>query len=307
MLLCLSAEAQSDTLFTKKNQKIACKIFEVNEYQIKYGIKDGPMYVIDKSQVLKYTLAGGFTETFLPDELLVDNEHESILMNRSAIKVHPFSLINNQISLAYEKVIKVGMNLDVEAGYTNVYLNPNSLFRPQVYSVKPLNYNGAYIKPGLKFFLGQDYVVKGMRYAHPLKGRYLRLDLAFSYLNFQDVSVYEVQSQQYPYNQGRLISTNMSSVAFGGFVNYGRQFILGNLLTMEYYIGIGYTGQSYSYSNPDFASMKSNYYYSRYGEGTSISNYHGFMRAPLVGISGTAGFRIGYIIPDKHATPRVAK
>jgi len=84
----------------------------------------------------------------------------------------------------------------------------------------------------------------------------------------------------------------VSTVAYGGFVNYGRQFILGNILTMEYYFGVGYTGQSYSYSNPNFTSVN-NGNYGYFDQARNISNYYGFMRIPTVGLSGTAGFRIG--------------
>jgi len=289
--------AQGDTLYTKKQQKIACKIFEINDYEIKYGLKDGPMYIIDRSQVTKYQLSTGFTEVITPDELSIENEHASIMKNRSVIKIHPFSLINNQLSFAYEQVIKVGMNLDIEVGYVNSGLNKQPIFG------RTLNnafYTGAYLKPGVKFFLGQDYSVKGLRYAHPLKGRYLKLDLAVSYLNYENVG--RQVGGYYP-TPPSTIYTDITTVALGGFVNYGRQFILGNLLTMEYFIGIGYTGQNYKYSNPNFTNNSGiypgGYYY--YNDAQNISNYHGFMRIPLVGISGTAGFRIGYIIPDKSS------
>lgn len=292
--------AQTDTLYTRKNQKIPCKIFEINEYEIKYGMVDGPMIVIDKSQVIKYRLSNGYTEILTRDELLVDNEHQEIIKSRAVIKIHPFSLINNQVSLAFEKVIKVGMNMDVEAGYINSEMNQYSLFGNNnnfSYGASRPTSTGAYVKPGLKFFLGQDYSVKGLKYAHPLKGRYIKLDLAFSYLNYKNITS-QYGYQYYPPQQQMTISTDITSIAFGGFVNYGRQFILGNLLTMEYYIGVGYTGQNNNYSNPAYLSTV-NPYYGSINEATSISNYHGFMRIPLVGLSGTAGFRIGYILPEK--------
>lgn len=161
-------------------------------------------------------------------------------------------------------------------------------------------YTGAYVKPGVKFFLGQDYSIKGMKYAHPLKGRYIKLDLAFSYLNFQNVK--RTETTYTPSGSvNKTLSTNISSFAFGGFVNYGRQFILGNVLTFEYYIGIGYTGQSNSYSNSDFLVTNQQYYGKIEDGAKSISNYHGFQRAVGSGLSGTAGFRIGYILPDKKA------
>lgn len=322
VLICFlfAGYSQSDTLYTKKNQKIACKIIEITEYDIVYSLPDGPRYVVNKASVIKYTLASGYSEILLPDELSIENEHMEIIKNRQVIKTSPFSLINNHISLSYEKVIKVGMNLDMEVGYINNSLNsspifPNTPFVNAQYSSNgsyyssPVFYSGAYVKPGLKFFMGKDYSVKGLKYAHPLKGPYMRLDFALSFINFQNVSRFEFAQQSYPYGPPtpiRKISTNVNSIAYGGFVNFGRQFILGNLLTMEFYVGFGFTGQSYSFSNPEYlkdASANSHFIWS--GEGKSqarrVYNYHGFLRAPGVGLSGTTGFRVGYILPDKSA------
>lgn len=311
------ANSQTDTLYTKKHQKIACKITEIGEFDIKYtkdGIPNGPVYVINKSTVLKYTLANGYTELIVPDEMSIENEHADIIKNRRAIKINPFSAVNNQFSFSYEKVIKVGMNLDVELGYVNNSLNERPIIANNslnyqyynhygYYSPQPPFYTGAYVKPGVKFFLGQDYSVKGLKYAHPLKGRYIKLDLAFSYLNFQNVKrVEDIVTSTWP-NYGvatTTISTNISTFAYGGFVNYGRQFILGNILTLEYYVGVGFTGQSNSYSNPEFlVSRNNNLYYNIEDGAKNISNYHGFLRIPGLGLSGTLGFRIGYILPDK--------
>jgi hypothetical protein len=316
LLVVSSAYSQSDTLFTRKQKKIACKIVEIGENDLKYTLADlpnGPVYVISKANILKYTLSNGYTELVVPDEMSIENEHSAIIKNRQAIKLQPFSFANNQVSLAYEKVIKVGMNLDVEVGYINNSINQNPLINSNNYMFNYGNYpyygnyiparifyTGAYVKPGVKFFLGQDYSIKGMKYAHPLKGRYIKLDLAFSYLNFQNVK--RTETTYTPSGSvNKTLSTNISSFAFGGFVNYGRQFILGNVLTFEYYIGIGYTGQSNSYSNSDFLVTNQQYYGKIEDGAKSISNYHGFQRAVGSGLSGTAGFRIGYILPDKKA------
>lgn len=302
--------SQSDTLFTKKKQKILCKIVEITETDLKYKrseLPDGPVYVISKDAVYKYVLSNGYTEIVLPDELSIENEHGSIIKNRSAIKISPFSPVNNQITVAYEKVIRVGMNLDFELGYSNSNINSNQELSGWSMG-NAFNY-GFYVKPGVKFFLGQDYSVKGLKYAHPLKGRYIRLELAASYLNYQDVTTYVPTpispGSGYNYNYFP-VKTDVNSIAYGGFVNYGRQFILGNMITLEYYLGVGFTAQSNSYTNKSYTNSLSTLYY--YGnDADNITNYHGFMRTPSLGLSGTIGFRIGYILPDKASNERPIK
>jgi hypothetical protein len=305
VLMAKFAVAQTDTLFSGK-KAIPCKIVEISESEFKYKkaeLMDGPTYVIDRSKVTKYTLAGGFSEIVVPDEMSVEHEHKEILGNRSVIKIQPFSLALNYISIGYEKVIRVGTNLDIEAGYMNNAMTTNSNFYGygiNSYNGTPFTY-GFYFKPGVKFFLGQDFSVKGLKYAHPLKGRYIKLDLAVSYLNIQNVGYYQYNyNNPYPYyyNSGTLVSTDINSIAAGGFINYGRQFILGNVLTLDYYVGFGYTFQTNSYTNSSYMSTQNVYFR---GEANSIYRYGAFVRIPGVGISGTAGLRIGYIIPSKKA------
>lgn len=310
ILVCffVIAYSQSDTLYTKKQQKIPCKIVEITDLEIKYkraDLPDGPVYVINKLSVIKYMLSNGYTEVLVPDELSLENEHANIIKNRSVIKISPFSIVNKQIGLSYEKVIKVGMNFDIELGFSNSNLNKG----PDMTGGNIGNAfsSGIYVKPGIKFFLGQDYSVRGLKYAHPLKGRYIRLDLAFSYLNLQGVKRTEyIRTQVPPYtNSNQTVSTDINTIAYGGFVNYGRQFILGNVITLEYYVGVGFTGQSNTYSNPEYKRPLNPYnnynYYATYDDAKQISNYHGFVRTPALGLSFTGGFRVGYILPDKSS------
>jgi len=308
ILLCLfvTVNAQSDTLYTKKQQKIICKIVEIGELDIKYKrveLLDGPTYVINRLNIIKYTLANGYTEIIVADELSIENEHGNIIKNRTVIKISPFSPVNNQITFAYEKVLRVGTNLDIELGYSNSNLTKNQDITG---SMRNVFNSGFYVKPGVKFFLGQDYSVRGLKYAHPLKGRYIRLDLAFSYLNYENLKRTEpVRNPNTPYYSSTTytIVTDVQSFSYGGFVNYGRQFILGNALTLEYYVGVGFTGQSNTYSNNDYKkTIYSGYnYFNRNDDAKNIANYHGFFRSPNLGLSVTGGFRIGYILPEKTA------
>jgi hypothetical protein len=288
ILFSAGLRSQTDTLYFKNQTKLPCRIIEINEYDIKYNPKstlDGPTVVISRNKVYKYVLSNGVSEILQADELSIETEHADILNNRTVIKIHPFSIMGNDLAFAYERVIRVGMNLDAEFGYINSNLNDHP-FNGNY----PSFYSGFYVKPGLKFFLGQDYSVKGMKYAHPLKGRYIKLDLAYGYIRYDNLT-------DYNYTNGNFIKSDYSTNAYGMFVNYGRQFILGNILTMEYYIGVGYTGYSGSYSNREYENLVNQYGSNYWGESLA-SNFHGFIRSPGVGLSLTAGFRLGYILPS---------
>jgi len=310
IFICLLSVSQSDTLFFQKGKKIACKIYEIGEYEIKYKrleALDGPTYFVDKSTIKKYCLTSGFCETITYDELSLEQEHKEILGNRQVIKINPFSFAFSHIGIGYEKVIKVGMNLDFEAGYINSQINPQI-------NIFGLNNNGNifnsgfYFKPGVKFFLGQDFSVKGLKYAHPLKGRYIKLDLAVSNVNYNDVS--RTYSSYY-HGASKTVYSDVRTIAYGGFVNFGRQFILGNLFTIEYYYGIGFTAESISYTNSSFNTNPfaggSNSNFFTYNEFNFTGNYHTFLRVPTFGLSFTGGFRIGYIIPEPKNKSKAVK
>ena len=318
MIVFINAYSQTDTLFTRNQKKIPCKITEIGETEVKYKLPDnldGPVYVMGIDKIYKYTLSTGLSVMVRPDELSVEGQHTAFMNRRSVIKVHPFSFVNNQFSFAYEQVIKMGTNLDVEVGYINNSISPstsNAQFSTS--SGGKAFMSGFYMKPGVKFMVGQDYSLKGMKYAHPLKGRFIRLDVVFSLLNYQDASYVTSQnttSGSYPsYGYTTTVNSSVSditSIAYGGMINYGRQFILGNVLTMEYYFGVGITGQSNSYNNTSATTqVYTQSYYPYYGnsDANNINNYHGFYRWPQVGLSGTFGFRIGFILPEKKLPPQ---
>lgn len=290
---CFDVFSQSDTLYTLNKKKIPCKIYEISDYEIKYraGSFDGPIVVTDRTNFYKYVLSNGYSEIFVPDELMIENQHQDILGNRQVVKIHPFCFANNQVSLSYEKVLKVGTNFDMEMGYINSSITEYPIFGGNNMSRNFFN-SGFYMKPGVKFLLAPSYPTKGLKFTHPLKGSYVRLDLCMSVINFTGVQNTVYQPGAYA---STTISTDIHSFAYGGFVNYGHQTILGNILTLDIYIGAGFTAQNNTYSNPSF--LPSNSYYS-YFDAKSIYNYHGFLRAPQVGLSVTGGFRIGYIIPS---------
>lgn len=317
--------AQADTIYTKARKKIPCKIIEIGEEEIRYKTidnLDGPAYVINAANVFKYKLAIGTEVTLRPDEMLIENQHREILNSRSVIKVHPFSFVNNQISVAYEQVIKMGTNLDVELGYINNGISPSTAgYQFMSPDGKPADKTGFYIKPGVKFLVGQDYSLKGMKYAHPLKGRFIRLDAVFSYLNYDEVASTSNISQQGPYWPNPTYTVTYKSqvndinvFSYGIMINYGRQFVLGNVMTLEYYIGAGVTALSSSTSNKSeknetyiFDPNNPNpqpypsYYYS--GEVQYVNNFHGYFRVPNLGLSGTFGLRLGFILPEKKTDP----
>ena len=117
-----------DTLVTAYNYKIACKVTEIGEDEIKYKkaeMPDGPVYVIGKEKVRQIIFANGVKETIKRDELSMVPAPE-VINQRRAIKIHPFSPMFNKITVGYEQVLKMGINLEAKAGYVNSNISKGS-------------------------------------------------------------------------------------------------------------------------------------------------------------------------------------
>lgn len=297
--LCLGlyAFSQSDTLVTKKGERIPCKITEIGEDEIKYKKADnleGPVYSIHKNKLREMIFSNGSREYIKQDEMAVDQKSTPELLNETRVfKLEPFSPFMNYVCVGYEQMIKVGTNLEVKAGYINSLMNINNRTTTAYNSTQT---TGGFIKGGVKFLLGQDFVMRGLKYAHPLKGRYIRLDADLVYMNIANAKSYFYYS-----GGGGAQTSDVNVYGYGFFINYGRQFVLGDILTLDYYVGFGASGKSVSYTNPSFNTSPPGYpnnvsYYEN-----SISNYYVHVRTPSA-FSVTYGLSLGYIIKGKTAT-----
>jgi hypothetical protein len=218
------------------------------------------------------------------------------------IKIQPFSVLKNQLSFAMETILKPGVrNTDIEIGYINSKILPNPFvgLRPNFYnSQNHLAQNsGVYLKAGVKFLIGKDFSKAAIKNASTLNGRYVKVDIACSYLNFQDVIRYGsfLNFQSTPFSSSyrdATIITNVNLIAYGAFVNYGRQIVFAKCFVFDYYVGLGYTAQSHSYTNTNFLNSPNNGDHVDYA--FEINNYHGFVRSNALSV--TSGIRFGYII-----------
>jgi len=94
-----------------------------------------------------------------------------------------------------------------------------------------LDPRGAFVKVGPKFKLKPVFVEDGMRGSHYLRGSYIRPEIA--------ISVYNQNETGDPFDS--ISATNretFTSVAF--LINFGKQYVLSNVMTMDWHFGVGY-------------------------------------------------------------------
>jgi hypothetical protein len=230
MVLTDSAFAQ-DTLFYRNGSTQIVKVMEVGTDEVKYRdwkTPDAPQFSVLKDDLKKIGFIDGNQLRFEEDMLSVAPNYEAAKKTH-AIKVNFLSPLFNHLCFGYEGLVKKGMSTEFKLGIIGVG-NDNV---EEQYS----NTSGAYFKAGVKFINTPNYVVKGMKRTHPLRGGYIKPEIIYS--------VFEktVATNSGSWNAPQQFET-------GTFHNYafnlvfGKQWIMGDIVTLDLSFGIGYGGQS---------------------------------------------------------------
>lgn len=219
-----------DTIFLKNKETILARVLEINLETIvytDYDNQDGPKIMLDKNTVIKIVYANGKTFFINKNEYAVGSDSE-IRNKKRAVKFELFSPLTNDLCFGYEQMIKVGMNLEAKVAVIGPGVT-NSEKKPE----------GFFVKAGLKLSPGSDYVIRGLEYAHGMRGRYIKPEIIFNN--------YTVSTDYYSgYNT---TTDRVTNTCFAINIVFGKQSILGKSVTFDYYIGLGYGWQNSTLRN----------------------------------------------------------
>jgi len=157
---------------------------------------------------------------------------------KRAIKMEFFSPLTGNTTIGYESYIKDWLSWEAKIGAIGLGLD-NEGYKP----------SGILVKGGPKFKLNPDFVTDDLKGAHLLSGKYIRPELVLAHYS-ENVFRYD--------NNGfdETVRDTFTSVAF--LITYGRQYILANIMTLDYHVGLGYGFDTskegkynYSHSNGD--------------------------------------------------------
>ncbi len=282
-----------DTLVTKQNTFIVCKVVKIGEFDVEYKKNNtpaSPIYTMPVDKLREIRLEDGTTEKFVADEMDA-NKEKDILHKRSAVKFSFFSPMFSHLSFSYEKCLKVGTNLEGTVGI----ISDNLDVVERKFQNPKQDLIGITLGAGVKFLLGQEFYVKGIKYAHPLKGRYIKPEIIHTRYIYNDVE--RTINNNYNGYYGPTTFTNekydlkVRSTAF--MINYGRQFILGNVMTFGYQVGVGYSFTNTVKSN--IRTTQSDQY--AYGMGVGINNFS-HVQAPSP-LSWSGNITLGFLFDKK--------
>lgn len=220
LLMAGKAVWAQDIIVRTNNDSIKVKVLEIGTDKIKfrrYGIKNGPPLEIYKNHVKEIIFENGTHVTILYDLKAVSPDL-SIKEKKHGIKVDFIAPILNHITIGYEQMLKPGMNIEIKAAYIGPRIS--TAIKPSV---------GYFVKGGVKFVWLTEEISKGLRHFPPLQGSYFKPELIFSQ--------YTTESEN-----GDIDFTN-----YGVNILFGRQYLIDNFLTLDYFGGVGFALQYSSY------------------------------------------------------------
>ncbi len=238
-----STLSAQDKIFPKTDEVILCKIKEIGLEEIKYLLaeySDDVLFAIAKDDIEKIVFENGKEMTF---ENSLVNPANYLNNRKNALKVEFLSPLTGNTTFGYERSLKPGHSIEGEIGIIGLGIDP-------AYE----NPGGVFFRFGYKFIKSPDFYLRGMRYAHLLKGSYIKPMITLGFFSREQDYYYE-SWDDYGYYGGYYGSSEKESNVSGAIqLILGKQWVVDNVFLIDFYAGLGY-GFSNNYNG-------SNYYYS---------------------------------------------
>jgi hypothetical protein len=245
-----------DIIYKKNKDTISCKVIEIGLVEVKYRIPEkykDVVLVVAKDDILKIKYENGEEQVFV-NEMYDKNSYAD--NNRNAIKIHPFSPFSGNLAFSYERSIKAGQSYEGTLGFIGLGIN--------LLNVDPV---GVYAKFGYKFIKNPDFYLRGMRYAHLLKGTYFKPEIALTVYSFNKIDYISSTA-----------TVRESVISSALLLNFGKQWVFDNRFAVDFSIGFGY----------GLTSLKKDDY-------SGLISQFGFTVDPNTGLAYTSNFKVAYL------------
>jgi hypothetical protein len=242
-----------DRIIKRDGEVIDCRVEEIGSVEIKYTITEygqGLQFGILKSKVDKIMFANGKELEidhleFARETTEMNSEDLFLVQRRNAIKMAFLSPLTGVTSFSYERALKPGRSIEFTLSLIGLGFN------------NPENAAGVGFKAGYKFIRSPDHYIQGMRYAHILKGGYVKPEFSFAR--------YDLRSRD-----DEVIKTAL-------MVNLGKQWVFSDVFLVDLYFGVGYGMTTSRIEDPEYP--------------------HDFVVVdPEFPLALDAGFRLGFLI-----------
>ncbi len=219
-IVLFAQEKFTDKIVKRDGGVIVCKVREIGDDEVKYVLEEyssDVIFGIDKNKVATIQFANG-RELKLSDSMLGDENYTS--QRKNALKFNFFSPLAGATAFSFEHCLKPGRSIESGIGFIGLGQKLDG-FRA----------SGVFINAGYKFIKDPDFYLKGMRYAHLLKGSYFKPELAMSIYKYSD----------HTFIGGNTVADPDTNVAMFAFIlNVGKQWVFADRFLVDWYIGAGY-------------------------------------------------------------------
>ncbi len=167
-LIFIAGAARAQDIIMKKNKElIKCKVKEIGLDEIKYSLPDYPadvLFSIDKDDLDKIVFENGKEMEF---QQKMSNPATYAENKKNLLKIDFLSPLTGNTTFGYERSLRPGRSYEVNLGIIGLGVD-----------VSDRNAGGAFLKFGYKLIKDPDFYLRGMRYAHILKGGYIKPEIA---------------------------------------------------------------------------------------------------------------------------------
>lgn len=210
----------ADKIMKRNGEIIVCEIREIGDDEIKYVLADfrsDVTFGIDKNKVASIVFSDG-REMKFTDSMYGRENYE--LQHKNALKFNFFSPLTGATSFSYERSLKPGRSIETGLGIIGLGMDLDGYKSA-----------GVYVNVGYKFIKDPDFYMKGMRYAHILKGAYFKPELAFSSYKYSNTT----------YMGSNIVGPMDKNVTMMALIlNVGKQWVFSDRFLIDWYIGGGY-------------------------------------------------------------------
>jgi hypothetical protein len=235
MMLLLSAVASAQDMIISYNaDTLRCKVKEVGSVEVKYIRADYPadiLFTMDTEKIQKLIFENGQELTFIAE---IDNPTNYLQQNKNALKIDFLAPLTGNTTLAYEYSLSPGKSMEGTLGIIGMGVD-----------TRDNNPRGMFMKYGIKFIKSPDFYVRNMRYAHILKGAYIKPEIGLGYFTSDN----EDYSSRYPdeYTDTKRIENYSLMLQ----LVLGKQWVINDIFLVDFYAGAGY----------GFDNQEGGYYY----------------------------------------------
>jgi hypothetical protein len=216
LLLGVLTVSAQDKIIQSDKDTIRCFIREIGDDEIKYsmeGYRSDLIFGIDKNRVSEIIFADGKSMK-IRDSMKDPSYYAN--QRKNALKINFLSPLNDVTAFSYERSLGVARSIEAGIGIIGIGFEDgiNDYQDPQ----------GVYLRCGYKFIRSPDFYLKGMHYAHILKGGYIKPEIAFSTYSYKE----------------EITNKSISNKMCAFLLNFGKQWVFDDRFLVDWYAGIGY-------------------------------------------------------------------